>query len=159
MWVTQELPTDEAICAWGDIEVVTLNRSSFTSTNPALKGLYARLYFVVTIANHYLMQTDGSSDAELIKKRAEVRYLRALAYYYLMDVFGNVPFTTEVSSTAPPQINRSALFAWIETELKEMEPDMYEPKTAPYYRLDKAAVWLLLSRMYLNAEVYTGTAR
>jgi len=29
LWVTQELPTDEAICAWGDIEVVTLNRSSF----------------------------------------------------------------------------------------------------------------------------------
>jgi hypothetical protein len=159
LWVTQQLPTDETICAWGDIEVVTLNRSSFTSTNPALKGLYARLYFVVTIANHYLMQTNGSNDAELMKKRAEVRYLRALAYYYLMDVFGNVPFTTEVSSTAPPQIKRSDLFAWIETELKEIEPDMYEPKTAPYYRLDKAAVWLLLSRIYLNAEVYTGTAR
>ena len=159
LWVSQQLPTDETVCAWGDIEVVTMNRSSFTSTNPALKGLYARLYFVVTIANHYLSQTEGNNDAEIAKKRAEVRYLRALAYYYLMDVFGNVPFTTTISSEAPKQIQRADLFAWIETEVKELEPNMYEPKSAPYYRLDKAAAWLLLSRMYLNSQVYTGSPR
>jgi len=158
LWVSQELPTDEAICAWGDIEVVTMNRSSFTSTNPALKGLYARLYFVVTIANHYLSET-SSTQEDLITKRAEVRYLRALAYYYLMDIFGNVPFTTIVSAEPPKQIKRADLFKWIEAELKEIEPDMYEPKAAPYYRVDKAAVWMLLARMYLNAEVYTGTAQ
>lgn len=159
LWVSQELPTDEAICAWGDIEVVTMNRSSFTSTNPALKGLYARLYFVVTIANHYLSETADMTGEEMPTKRAEVRYLRALAYYYLMDVFGNVPFTTVVSAEPPEQIKRADLFQWIETELKEIEPEMYEPKTAPYYRLDKAAIWMLLARMYLNAEVYTGTAK
>ena len=159
LWVSQELPTDEAICAWGDIEVVTMNRSSFTSTNPALKGLYARLYFVVTIANHYLSETADMTGEEIPTKRAEVRYLRALAYYYLMDVFANVPFTTAVSAKPPEQIKRADLFQWIETELKEIEPEMYEPKTAPYYRLDKAAVWMLLARMYLNAEVYTGTAK
>ena len=65
LWVSQELPTDEAICAWGDIEVVTMNRSSFTSTNPALKGLYARLYFVVTIANHYLSETADMTGEEI----------------------------------------------------------------------------------------------
>lgn len=160
LWVTQQLPTDETVCAWGDIEVVTMNRSAFTSTNPALKGLYARLYFGVTIANHYLDQTASSSeDAEIKRKRAEVRYLRALAYYYLMDVFGNVPFATEVKSEAPQQIMRADLYAWIETELKELEPDLFEPKQAPYYRVDKAAAWMLFSRLYLNAEVYTGTAK
>lgn len=160
LWVTQELPTDEAVCAWGDAEVVTMNRSAFSSSNLALKGLYARLYFVVTIANHYLEQTTGmTSDNNIVKKRAEVRFLRALAYYYLMDVFGNVPFTTEISATAPPQIKRADLFTWIESELKAIEPDMYAAKQAPYYRLDVTADWLLLSRIYLNAEVYSGTAR
>ena len=153
LWVTQQLPTDETVCAWGDIEVVTMNRSAFTSTNPALKGLYARLYFVVTIANHYLEQTNASADDATIKvKRAEVRYLRALAYYYLMDVFGNVPFTTEVKADAPTQIKRADLYTWIETELKEVEPVLSAPKQAPYYRIDKAAAWMLFARMYLNAR-------
>ena len=159
LWVTQQLPTDEAVCAWGDIEVVTMNRSSFTSTNPALKGLYARLYFVITIANHYITETSGMAEGEIATKQAEVRYLRALAYYYLMDIFGNVPFTTEISAIAPKQILRNDLFNWLEKELKEIEPDLTEAKQALYYRLDKAAVWMLMSRMYLNAEVYTGTAR
>ena len=160
LWVTQQLPTDETVCAWGDIEVVTMNRSAFTSTNPALKGLYARLYFVVTIANHYLEQTNASADDATIKvKRAEVRYLRALAYYYLMDVFGNVPFTTEVKADAPTQIKRADLYTWIETELKEVEPVLSAPKQAPYYRIDKAAAWMLFARMYLNAQVYTGTPK
>lgn len=160
LWVTQQLPTDESICAWGDIEVVTMNRSAFTSTNPALKGLYARLYFVVTITNHYLEQTTAlADDADVKKKRAEVRYLRALAYYYLMDIFGNVPFITEVKAEAPNQISRTDLYTWIEAELKELEPELSEPKQAPYYRVDKVAAWMLFSRMYLNAQVYTGTAK
>ncbi|MEZ7868144.1 MAG: RagB/SusD family nutrient uptake outer membrane protein [Paludibacteraceae bacterium] len=160
LWVTQQLPTDETVCAWGDIEIVTMNRSAFTSTNPAFKGLYARLYFVVTIANHYLEATQASADDATIKtKRAEVRYLRALAYYYLMDVFGNVPFTTEVKADAPTQIKRADLYAWIETELKELEPVLSAPKQAPYYRVDQAAAWMLFSRLYLNAQVYTGTPK
>jgi len=159
LWVTQQLPTDEAVCAWGDIEIVTMNKSAFTSTNPALKGLYARLYFVITISNHYLEKTKDNTSDEISKKRAEVRYLRALAYYYLLDNFGNVPFITQVSSVAPQQIKRADLYAWLETELKDLEPMMFEPKQAPYYRLDKAAAWMLLSRLYLNAEVYSGTAK
>ncbi len=160
LWVTQQLPTDEAVCAWGDIEVVTMNKSAFTSSNLALKGLYSRLYFVIAITNHYLEETAAQAgNAELKTKRAEVKFLRALAYYYLMDVFGNVPFSTEVKAEAPAQIKRAELYTWIETELKAVEPDMFAAKQAPYYRLDQAAAWMLLSRLYLNAEVYTGTAK
>lgn len=158
LWNCNELPTDEAICAWGDVEVVELNANNWTASNLSAAGLYARLYFVVTIGNHFLQQTAGMTDEKTIKQRAEVRFLRALGYYYLMDLFGNVPFTDVVSPTLPKQIKRADLFNWIESELKACETDMYEPKTAPYYRIDKAANWLLLSRMYLNAEVYTGTA-
>jgi hypothetical protein len=57
----------------------------------------------------------------------------------------------------PKPIARKDLFVWLENELKEIEPQMFSDgaKTA-YYRADQTAVWLLLSRMYLNAEVYTG---
>jgi starch-binding outer membrane protein, SusD/RagB family len=159
LWNCNELPTDEAICAWGDVEVVELNANNWTASNLSAAGIYARLYFVVTIGNHFLQQTEGMTDEKTIKQRAEVRFLRALGYYYLMDMFGNVPFADIVYPTLPKQIKRADLFKWIESELKGCEADMYEPRTAPYYRIDKAANWLLLSRMYLNAEIYTGTSR
>ncbi|VBB45757.1 Starch-binding protein SusD [uncultured Paludibacter sp.] len=159
LWNCSELPTDEALCAWGDAEVVTMNVNNFTSLNNSLKAVYARLYFVITISNHFLDETADLTDEKTIKQRAEVRFIRALSYSYLMDFFGNVPFATEIKTEAPQQILRADLFNWIETEVKEVEPDMYDVKAAPYYRVDKAAAWLLLSRIYLNAKVYTGTAR
>lgn len=159
LWVCSELPTDEALCAWGDAEVIELNSNNWSSANLATEGLYARLYFVITISNHFLEQTAGMTDDKTLKQRAEIRFLRALGYYYLMDMFGNVPFTEKISSDLPVQISRSDLFNYIEKELTECEADMYEPRQAPYYRIDKAANWLLKSRLYLNAQVYTGTPR
>lgn len=155
LWNCNELTTDEAICAWGDAEVIELNTNTWSSSNPTSGSIYDRFYFVISISNHFLEKTAALTDAATIKQRAEIRFLRALSYYYLMDLFGNVPFTEVVSLTPPKQIKRAALFAYIEKELSECEADMYEPRTAPYYRVDKAANWLLRSRMYLNAEVYT----
>jgi len=155
LWNCNELSTDEAICSWGDAEVLELNYNNWTSQSTITDGLYARLYFTVTICNHFIEQTAGKTDDATIKQRAEVRFLRATAYYYLMDFFGNVPFTEIVSLTQPTQMKRATLFAWVEKELKECSADMSEPRTATYYRVDKAAAWLLLSRLYLNAVVYT----
>ncbi|MDD4993789.1 MAG: RagB/SusD family nutrient uptake outer membrane protein [Paludibacter sp.] len=155
LWNCNELSTDEAICSWGDAEVLELNFNNWTSQSTITDGLYARLYFTVTVCNHFLEQTVGKTDDSTVKQRAEVRFLRATAYYYLLDFFGNVPFTEVVSLTPPKQIKRALLFAWVEKELLECQTDMYEPRTAPYYRVDKAAAWLLLSRLYLNSEVYT----
>lgn len=158
LWNCSELCTDEAICAWGDAEVVEMNSNSWPSTNLSAEALYARLYFVVTISNHFLEQTAGKTDDKTVKQRAEVRFLRAVGYYYLMDLYGNVPFTESISDQLPIQIKRADLFKYIEKELTECEADMYAPRQAPYYRVDKVANWLLKSRLYLNAEVYTGTA-
>jgi len=159
LWNCNELSTDEAACAWGDDEVIDLNKNTWTAGNFSIEALYARLYFIVSISNHFLEETEGKEDEITLKQRAEVRFLRALAYYYLMDNFGNVPFTTIVGTEPPLQIQRADLFAWIRGELKAIENDMYEPRQAPYYRVDKAANWLLQARMYLNAEIYTGTAK
>lgn len=155
LWNCYELSTDEAICSWGDAEVADLNKNSWTPSNQATYAIYARLYFVITVSNHFLEETIDKTDENTTKQRAEVRFLRALAYYYLLDAFGNVPFTDKVSVEAPKQIMRKDLFLWIENELKTIEPDMFEPRTGPYYRVDKAANWLLLARLYLNGEVYT----
>lgn len=160
MWNVNELPTDEAICAWGDPGISTYNFASFTASHEMAQGFYYRLYFGVTICNHYL---DVASDYNA-QMTAEVRFLRALYYYYLMDTFGNVPFVTTVSSASPQQIRRADLYNWIESELLDVEGSLADasPKTSTqsgYGRVDKAADWMLLARLYLNAQVYTGTAQ
>ncbi|MEG1616481.1 MAG: RagB/SusD family nutrient uptake outer membrane protein [Bacteroidales bacterium] len=159
IWNLNELPTDEALCAWGDPGVPELNFGGWSASHDQITGMYGRLNFDVTLCNHFLEQTEGKTDAETVRQRAETRFIRALNFYYLLDFYGNVPFTEVVSDTPPMQINRADLFKYIEKELTEIEEDMYDVKTAPYGRADKAANWLLKSRLYLNAEVYTGTPR
>ena len=94
--------------------------------------------------------------------RAEARFLRAYQYWVMIDLYGNPPFVTEATPTGkvyPEQISRADLFKYIESELKAIVGDLLAPKQAGYGRADKAAAWTLLSRLYLNAEIYTGTQR
>lgn len=160
LWNANELTTDEAICAWGDTGIPAFNFSSFDASHPMLRGFYYRLYAGVSYCNHYLEVCAGVNAT----REAEVRLLRSLYYYYLMDCFGNVPFTTRLSAESPRQIKRTDLFKWIEDEVKAISPNLLEPKARKssddgYGRADRDAANLLLARMYLNAKVYTGTER
>lgn len=77
-----------------------------------------------------------------------------------MDLFGKAPFKEHFSEELLVEKNRADLFAYIESMNWMIENDMYtEPGKAPYGRADRAANWLLRTRMNLNAEVYTGTAQ
>lgn len=155
-----ELTTDEAICAWGDPGIPAFNFNQWDASHPMLQGFYYRLYTGITYCNHYL-EVCADADAAHV---AEIRFLRALFYYYLMDCFGNVPFATVLMSTPPEQIQRADLFKWIESELLDVKDKMMDPAArkdtdSDYGRADQDAANLLLARLYLNAEVYTGTAR
>src|SRR5690606_15940695 len=88
-------------------------------------------------------------------------FLRALSYWHALDLFGNPPFITEndpIGAFLPPQTDSESLFLFIESELKEIENQILPPRYT-YGRADQAAVWMLLSKLYLNAETYTGTPR
>lgn len=161
LWNLQELPTDEAICAWGDVGIADLNTQTWSPSNPFLTALYQRLGLSITYANDFIGLTNGNNDPEVVRYNAEARFLRALAYYWQMDLFGNPPFTTEddgVGKFYPEQIKRADLFEYIEDELLAIVNLLAEPGTSSQ-QADKGAVWMLLSRLYLNAEVYTGTPR
>ncbi len=155
-----ELTTDESICAWGDPGIPAFNYNQWDADHPMLAGLYYRLFVGIDYCNHYLEVCSGV-DAT---REAEVRFLRALYYYYLMDNFGNVPFALQISAESPQQIQRAELFAWLETEIKDCMTSMQSPiarksSDPGYGRADQDAANMLLARLYLNAEVYTGTAR
>ena len=160
MFNANVLTTDESICCWGDEGIPQFNYGTWDASHPMLKGFYYRLYTGISYCNHYL---DVCADVDETRQ-AEVRFLRALYYYYLLDCFGNVPFATTVSAEKPQQIKRADLYAWIESELLEVLPDMEAPQartstSTGYGRADQDAANLLLARLYLNAEVYTGTAQ
>ena len=161
IWNVNELTTDESLWAFNDTGIPELQYSNWTSANLLLKGLYGRLYFNITLCNHFLEQTVGKDDAITKKQRAETRFMRALNYFYLLDMFENVPFmeTVTLQASAFP-IKRTDLFTYVDTELAACEKDMYQAGEAkPYYRVNVVANWLLRSRLFLNAEVYTGTAK
>jgi hypothetical protein len=107
------------------------------------------------------VQTKGNSDPDVIRYNAEARFLRALAYFWFMDLFGNPIFTTDedgVGKFFPEQIKRKELFTYIEKELHEIQGILGEPGFS-FPQADKGACWMLMARMYQNAEVYTGTAK
>jgi len=168
----EELPTDEAVCAWNDQTIHDFHNLSWTSADPFVKGIYARPIYNITLMNEYLREsTDASlgangisgADADKIKETvAEVRFLRAFNYWVMLDLFGKSTFITEqdqVGSSLPREISRDSLFTYIESELLDVQNSLAAAKTAEYGKVDQGADWALLARLYLNAEVYTGKKR
>ncbi len=160
MWNAQELTSDEAICGWGDEGISNFCDNSYDASHPMLRGYYYRLYTAITFCNQYLDQF-ADHDATMT---AEIRFLRAYHYFQLIDGWGDVAFTTAISSASPEQRSRADVFKFIEEELLDIEANLSDAKAKRssdpnYGRVDKAAAWMLLARLYLNAEVYTGTAQ
>lgn len=171
-WKAQELSTDEAVVAWGDPGIQDFHNMNWSSNNPMLTGLYYRSFYQITLCNDFIRQAADDklaergikgTDADVIRGYAvEARFLRAYQYWVLMDLFGNVPFATEtdeLGSFMPKQSQRADVFAYVEKELKAIETILPAAKTNEYGRADRAAAQALLARIYLNAAVYTGTAR
>lgn len=161
LWNLQEITTDEAICAWGDVGIADLNTQTWSPSNPFLTALYQRLSLSITYANDFIKLTQDNTDPDVVVYNAEARFLRALAYYWAIDLFGQFPLTTEADGVGKffPEIGtRQEIFNFIEDELLEIE-DLLGAPGYSYPQADKGAAWMLLARLYLNAEVYTGEAR
>ncbi len=161
LWNLQEITTDEAICAWGDVGIADLNTQTWSPSNPFLTALYQRLALSITYANDFINNAQLYGTENVDRYVAEARFLRALAYYWAIDLFGQFPFTTEEDGVGKffPEIGtRQEIFSYIESELLAIENSLGAPRFS-YPQADQAAAWMLLSRLYLNAEVYTGTPR
>lgn len=171
-WTSQELTTDEAVCAWSDTGIPELDNSTWNADNQFLRGLYTRSLYVITVCNEFIRESTpeklasrgitGNDATEIARYRAEARFIRAYHYWVLLDGFGNPPFITEndnIGKDAPKQASKATLFTYIESELKAIEGDLANPRTNEYGRADKGADWALLARLYLNAQVYIGAPK
>jgi starch-binding outer membrane protein, SusD/RagB family len=157
-WNCQELPTDEAVIAWNDQTVKDFHWHTWSPSDVFITAMYSRVIYTATLCNEYIRVTTGNEDPEIKRFHAEARFLRALAYYHGLDLFGNIPFVTEADNAGaffPKQIQRADLFTYIDGELSEIESEMGEPRFE-YARADKGALWMLQAKLYLNAKVYIG---
>lgn len=175
----QELTTDEAIICWNDQTIKDLHGLKWSSSDVFVSAMYNRVFYSVAVCNEFLRQTTqdrvtrrgmGDKWAEIQSMRAEARWMRAFVYWIGIDLFANIPFVDEMgdigttSDMAPKQKSRAEVFAFIETELKAILSDgaesLPQDGNKEYYgRATEGAAWALLSRLYLNAEVYTGVPR
>jgi hypothetical protein len=76
-----------------------------------------------------------------------------------MDLFGNIPLVKEtdpIGSTPPKQATRAEIYAYIESELKAIRPELPPGGTGQYGRADQGAVDMLLAKLYQNAIIYIG---
>ncbi len=157
-WNAQELSTDEAVIAWNDASIKDFHWQTWAPNDVFIAAIYSRIMYTVALCNEYIRATTGKTDADIVKYNAEARFIRALAYYHAIDLFGNPPFVTEADSPGaffPKQTTRAALFTYIESELKAIEGVLGAPRFE-YARADQAAAWTLLAKLYLNAKVYIG---
>ncbi len=168
-FMMQELTTDEAVIGWNDGTIKDLHNQNWTSGNEFIRTMYSRIMYQIAQSNEFLRQTsdealssrgvDQSLRTEIQTYRAEARFLRALSYWHALDLYGNPPFVTETDAPGaylPEQTNSTDLFNYIESELLTIEGDMKAPMQNQYGRADQGALWMLLAKLYQNAEKYTG---
>lgn len=167
-WELQEVSSDEAVNTWGSHKTTALD---WSSDHTESADVYKSGLYLITLCNNFIIEAapemvskrglSETDKAEIATYYSEVRFVRAYAYWMLLDVFGNPSFATEetlANGEIPKQIKQADLYRFIESELKAIDATMIAPKANEYGRADKAAVWSLLARLYLNAEVYSGEA-
>ena len=162
----QEVTTDVAACCWNDGTLFDLHNMCWNSSNEFVFSMYMRIFFQISQCNEFIRRSNSTAiDGYLMKDKyiAEARALRLLSYYHAIDMFGNVPFPTEndsVGSQGPEQISRADLFDWMVEECNDLVAGngLAEPGMGDYARADKGMVYMILAKLYLNAEVWKGTA-
>ena len=153
----QELMTDETAWAYqNDPDIAPITNLSWKSSNGRVNWAYQRLIFDITLYNQFITEQSGSLSEDKI---AEVRFLRALNYYYFLDLYRKAPFKLTFDDSLPTEKSGKDLYEWLDNELTTIEPLMAEVgayNTAKDFgRADRGAAYALHARLALNSEVYT----
>lgn len=163
----QTLSTDEAILParggnWYDgAQNMQMHYHTYTPDNGYVTGNWGWLSTIIGASNQTISiltktMPDGASKSQYL---AEMKMVRAFAYFMMMDNYGGVPIDTVYGDFTPrTQADRATVFSFIESEIKAAIPYLSTATDQSVYgRFNKYGAYALLAKMYLNAEVYTGT--
>lgn len=165
------LTTDEAIIPirggnWYDGGLwENMYDHTWTATDTDLYNVWKYLYKVIELSTKSLETIEKHkallTEQQRVDYAAEVRAVRAMYYYYAMDMFGRIPILqSSTQKTADiRQSNRSDVFWYVVKELQEVTPllaNEHSNLQGNYYgRVTRPVAWFLLAKLSLNAEVYT----
>ena len=153
----QELMTDETAWAYqNDNAIAPITNFHWKSSNDRVNWAYQRLIFDITLYNQFISEQSGSLSEDKI---AEVRFLRALNYYYFLDLYRKAPFKDTFDNNLPTEKSGKELYEWLDKELTTIEPLMAEVgaynNSENFGRADRGAAYALHARLALNSAVYT----
>lgn len=158
----QDFTADGMKNRWGDDGLDQLTTASnWDANNKFFRYLYNRAYYTIPQCNNLISVLNTSTDVpDAAEALSEARFLRSLAYFYLIDAFGKGVLATEenLGQTDPlPEASRRQLFDFVESELLEIQPTM-APNNG-YGRANRFTAAMLLAKLYMNAEVYIGESK
>ena len=153
----EELMTDETLWAYQSNDgIAQITSMNWDKDNPRVNWAYQRLSFNINQYNFFISEQTGKMSEDKI---AEVRFLRALNYYYFLDLYRKAPFKDTFDNNLPTEKSGKELYEWLDNELTTIEPLMAEVgayNTAKDFgRADRGAAYALHARLALNSAVYT----
>jgi len=140
---------------------------TWTTDEGGFNGAWSLMFWGMGLCNDPIENIEkrdvaamGISQTEKDAFIAELKMLRAFHYLKLMDLFGNIPIVTKVGIPAKPETkSRVEVFNFIESEIKANIDKTPKLSRSQLGRISQAAGYAMLVELYLNAEVWTGTAR
>lgn len=154
---------------WGDGGVWReLHQHNWTPTNGHVVGMWNDINKGLAQTNQFIYDLENAdqslfSQYSYAEMMAEARTLRAYYYFMLMDFWGDCVILDAASidpANLPSRSPRADVFAYIETELNAAIPNLAASHSSDQYgRVTKWSAYGILTRMYMNAEEFTGTAR
>lgn len=165
-----EVTTDEMVVPtrgpdWGDGgHWVRLKRHKYVATDPLPGNGWSFCYGGVSTCNRLIATLTTIGTPTALAYIPELKTLRAIYYYWLMDWYGNVPLSIDFADTKPPaNATRLDVYKFIETELTTNAPLLKKPTSIPdvatYGRVNYYTAEAALAKLYLNAEVYGAGAQ
>lgn len=173
IWRTQEVTGDQIVIparpnGWVDGGIYRrMHQHSWTPEDDVVIQNWNRTYAGITNCNKVIYQIESGyiqvPEETIAETIAELRTLRASYYYLLLDIYGNVPIVTDFNvpeGFLPEQSSRQEVYDFVRTEILESIDHLSEANDpSTYGRFNKWAAYTLLAKLYLNAEIYTGTSR
>lgn len=167
-WLTANLAADENVMVarggnWFDGGIyAAMNLHTYDQDNSLVQADWSWGFSTISTCNQVLsLFSTVEESAAKSQTVAEIKTMRALSYFYMMDMFGNIPISRTFGDTTNLSTqSRAQVFAFIESELLEQVPNLSTAVDATTYgRPTKYLAYALLAKLYINAAYYVGTDR
>lgn len=165
-WVIQIISSDIGIVPtrgtdWAENgQWARLHEHDFQEDDFYANGAWNTLYTGINNVNRIIFQLEEIGTDAALQTVKELRILRAINYFELMDLYGNVPLVTSFvdADENPANNSRSEIYAFVVSEVEAVINDLPTDVASTYGKINKWVAHALLAKTYLNAEVFNGSA-